>query len=190
MHSLVSRCHALLLVLMVLSIGGLASQAFAQATPEASLEAAISHFNRARQGDADQLEPAIAAFRATPATPALQPLSSVYLGSAITLKGKAARLPWNKMKFTYQGLDSIDQALAALRPEHDRVLVQGTPLSLVTRVVAAATFIAVPDGIFHRRASGKALLAELRRSPLPAATPAAFRAELGAVEASLKESEK
>ncbi|MDO8787067.1 MAG: hypothetical protein Q7J42_03205 [Sulfuritalea sp.] len=190
MHSIVSRCQALLLALAVLSIGGLASQAFAQVTPEAALEAAIGHFNRARQGDADQLEPAIAAFRVAPGNPALQPIYAVYRGSALTLAGKAAWMPWNKMKFTDQGLDSIDQALAALRPDHDRLLVQGTPASLVTRMVAAATFIAVPDGIFHRRVAGKTLLAELRRNPLLAAAPAGFRAELSAVEASLKEAEK
>lgn len=190
MHSLISRCQALLLALMLLAIGGLASQAFAQVTPEVALEAAISHFNRARQGDADQLEPAIAAFRAVPGNPALQPIYAVYRGSALTLAGKAAWMPWNKMKFTDQGLDSIDQALAALRPEHDRLLVQGTPLSLVTRMVAAATFVAVPDGIFHRRAAGKSLLAELRRNPLLAAAPGGFRAELRALETQLQEAEK
>ena len=190
MYSLVSRSQALLVVLIVLSIGGLASQAFAQATPEAVLEMAISHFNRARQGEADQIESAIAAFRAAPGNPALQPIYSVYRGSALTLAGKAAWMPWNKMKFTDQGLDSIDQALAALRPEHDRLLVQGTPASLMTRMVAAATFIAVPDGIFHRRAAGKSLLAELRRNPLLVAAPAGFRAELGMLETRLQEAEK
>jgi hypothetical protein len=99
-------------------------------------------------------------------------------------------MPWNKMKFTEQGLDHIDQALASLRPEHDRVLLQGVPVGMTTRLVAAATFVAVPDGLFHRRAAGKSLLAELRRSPMLATTPGAFRAELGVVEAQLKEAEK
>jgi hypothetical protein len=190
MQSFITRYRQFLLALLMFSVAGFASQAIAQVAPEAAFAAAMSQFNRVRQGDADQLEPAIAAFRATPGNPALQPLYSAYLGSALTLKGKAAWMPWNKMKFTDQGLDSIDQALAALRPEHDRLLVQGTPASLVTRMVAAATFVALPDGMFHRRAAGKALLAELRRSPLLATAPAAFRAELSAVEASLKEAEK
>lgn len=190
MQSLVSRCRLMLALLFLLPISGFAAEAFAQAPGDAAFEAALAHFNRARQGDAEQIEPAIAAFQAAPVKPALQPLYSAYLGSAHTLKGKAAWLPWRKMKFSEQGLDYIDQALAALRPEHDVVVVQGTPASLMTRLVAAATFVAVPDGIFHRRAAGKALLAELRRSPLLAATPAAFRAELDAVEARLKEAEK
>ena len=190
MQSLVSRYRPFLLALLMLPIAAFASQAIAQPAAEAALETALTQFNRARQGEADQLDSAIAVFRAVPGNPALQPLYTVYLGSAHTLKGKAAWMPWNKMKFTEQGLDEIDQSLAALRPEHDRLLVHGTPLSLVTRMVAAASFIALPDGIFHRRAAGKSLLAEIRRSPLLAATPAAFRGELAALEGRLQEAEK
>lgn len=190
MQSLVSRCRLMLVVLFMLPISGFAAAAAAQADGDAAFEAALAHFNRARQGEAEQIEPAIEAFQAAPAKPALQPLYSAYLGSAHTLKAKAAWLPWRKMKFSEQGLDYIDQALAALRPEHDRVMVQGTPASLMTRMVAAATFVAVPDGIFHRRAAGKSLLAELRRSPLLATAPAGFRAELGATESRLQEVEK
>ena len=190
MQSLFSLCRPLLLALLMLPLAGMASQASAQTTADPAFEAALTHFNRARQGDAGQLDSAITGFQAAPGNPALQPLYTAYLGSAQTLKGKAAWLPWNKLKFTEQGLDQIDQALALLRPEHDRLLVQGTPTSLLTRLAAAATFVALPDGIFHRRATGKALLAEIRRSPLLASAPTGFRAELGAIEAQLKEAEK
>lgn len=190
MQFLVSRCRRFLLALFMLPLAGIPTYANAQAATDAAFEAALGQFNRARQGDADQLDAAIAAFQAVPGNPALQPLYSAYLGSAHTLKAKAAWLPWKKMKFSEQGLDHIDQALASLRPEHDRLLVQGTPASLATRMVAAATFVALPDGIFHRRAAGKSLLAEMRRSPLLATAPAGFRAELGVVEAQLKEAEK
>lgn len=187
MQFLVSRCLRLLLALLILSP---ISPAFAQAADDRALEVALIHFNRARQGDADQIDAAISAFQAAPANPALQPLYAAYLGSAYTLRAKAAWLPWNKMKHTEQGLDHIDRALAALRPDHDKVLAQGTPVSLLTRLAAAATFVALPDGIFHRRAAGKALLGEIRRSPLLAAAPAAFRAEVGAIEVRLQEAEK
>lgn len=190
MQSLVSRCRLILLAVFMLPIAGFATPAIAQATADTAFEAALSRFNRARQGETDQLDATIEAFQAVPANPAWQPLYSVYLGSAHTLKAKAAWLPWRKMKFTEQGLDHIDQALAALRPEHDHVLVQAVPLSLATRMVAAATFIALPDGIFHRRLAGKSLLTEMQRSPLLAATPAGFRAELGATEARLQEADK
>lgn len=190
MQSVVSRCRLFLLALLMFPIVGSATPAIAQTAPDPAFEAALAHFDRARQGEAGQLEAAIAAFQAAPGNPALRPLYSAYLGSAKTLQGKAAWLPWNKMKFTEQGLDHIDQALAALRPDHDIVLVQGTPVSLMTRIAAAATFVALPEGIFHRRAAGKALLAEMRRSPLLASAPAGFRAELGTIEAHLKEAEK
>ena len=190
MQFLVFRGRLFLLALLMLPVAGIPTYARAQTATDAAFEAALSQFNRARQGDADQLDAAIAAFQAAPGNPALQPLYSAYLGSAHALKAKAAWLPWKKMKFSEQGLDHIDQALASLRPEHDRLLVQGTPASLATRMVAAATFVALPDGIFHRRAAGKALLAEMRRSPLLATAPAGFRAELGVVEAQLKEAEK
>ncbi len=185
MKILSSQATAFLVAILLLS-----PVAPAQASTDAVFAAALSQFYRARQGDSGQIEAAIAAFQTAPSSPLHQPLYAVYLGSAQALKGKAAWMPWNKMKYTDQGLDQIDQALAALRPEHDRVLVQGVPLALTTRLVAAATFVAVPDGLFHRRAAGKNLLAELRRNPLLASTPEAFRAELGVLEAQLKEAEK
>jgi len=187
MQSLVFRCLRLVLAVLVLPS---TAPVFAQPVDDRALETALGHFNRARHNDADQIEAAIAAFQAAPANPALQPLYSAYLGSAYTLRAKAAWLPWRKLNYTEQGLDHIDQALAALRSEHDRVLVQGTPASLVTRMTAAATFVALPDGIFHRRAAGHALLAELRRSPLLAAAPAGFRAELDALESRAREAGK
>lgn len=183
MQFLVLRLRALLLLLLPLA-------AFAQASGDAGFDAALAHFNRARQGESAEVGQAIVAFQAVPANPALQPLYSAYLGSAQTLQGKAAWMPWNKLKFVEQGLDSIDQGLSALRPEHDRQLVHGVPLGLSTKLVAAATFVALPDGLFHRRLAGKSLLAEIRRSPLLPATPAGFRAELAGVEARLQEVEK
>jgi hypothetical protein len=185
MKSLLVRCKALILSFLLL-----APLALVHASTDDAFAVALSQFNRARQGDTSQIEPAIAAFQAPPANPQHQPLFAAYLGSAQALKGKAAWMPWNKMKYTDQGLDHLDQALASLRPEHDRMLVQGVPLSMTARLVAAATFVAVPDGLFHRRTAGKGLLAELRRSPLLATTPEAFRAELAAVEAQLKEAGK
>lgn len=190
MHTLASRCRQILLTFLLLPIAGFAAQADAQSPGEAAFTAALAQFNRARQGETGQLDEAIAAFQSAPAQPALKPLYTVYLGSAHALKGKSAWMPWNKLKFTEQGLDYIDEALATLKPEHDSVMVQGVPVSLTTKLVAAATFVALPDGIFHRRAAGKSLLAEIRRSPQFAAAPAGFRTQLDAVAAQLQEAEK
>ena len=190
MKFLPSFSKPFMLALFMLSLAGPSSHVFAQPAGHPSFEAALNHFNRARAGNTGELDTAIAAFQTTPDNPALKPLYTAYLGSARTLQGKAAWLPWKKLKLTEQGLDDIDQALAALRPDHDGVLVQGTPVSLATRMVAAATFVAVPDSLFHRRAAGKTLLAELRRSPLSAPAPTGFQAELAAIDSRLKEAEK
>lgn len=157
---------------------------------DASFEDAFRQFDEARQGKSEQIDAAISAFQALPPDTQKQPLYSAYIGSALTLKGKAAWMPWNKLRYPEQGLDQLDQALATLKPEHDKVLVRDVAVSLQTRLVAAATFVALPDGIFHRRAQGAKLLAALRADPLLAAAPATFKAEVAAAEARLQEAQK
>lgn len=156
---------------------------------QAEFEAALRAFDAAR-ADPGRLDAALAALRALPADPPRQPLQEVYLGSVLAMQGKAAWMPWNKLKYVEQGLDRIDAGLAMLKPEHATVLVRGVPVSLQTRLVAAATFVALPDGLFHRRIEGRKQLAALRADPMLAAAPAAFRAEVDAAEARLKEAEK
>ena len=95
-------------------------------------------------------------------------------------------MPWDKMKYSEQGLDHIDRALATLKPDHDRQLVRGVPVSLETRFVAASTFVKLPDGIFHRRAAGQKLLDELLRNPALAAAPEAFRSAVQRTAAEAK----
>ena len=163
--------------------------AYAAPAADAGFDGALREFDAAR-ADEKRVDVAVAALRALPADPQRQPLQAAYLGSALAMQGKAAWMPWNKMKFTEQGLDQLDAALAMLKPEHGTVQVRGVPVTLQTRLVAAATFVAVPDGLFHRRADGRKLLAALRADPLLAAAPAAFRAEVEAAEARLAESAK
>lgn len=168
---------------------GFTPAAFAAPAADGNFDAALREFDAAR-ADEKHLDAAIAALRGLPADPQRQPLAAACLGSALALQGKAAWMPWNKMKFTEQGLDQLDAALALLKPEHGAVLVRGVPVALQTRLVVAATFAAVPDGLFHRRADGRKLLAALRADPLLAGAPAAFRAEVAAAEARLAESAK
>lgn len=137
--------------------------------------AASSSFQQARGGQAGRIEPAIAAFEALAKAEPAQPLYAAYLGSAISLKARDAWMPWTKMKYTEQGLDHVDRALDALKPEHDRLLLRGVPVGLETRLVAASMFIALPDNIFHRRAAGVKLLDQVRRHPALAAAPEPFR---------------
>ncbi len=149
-----------------------------QAASEPQFLDALKAFELARNGEDRQIEPAIAAFDALARAEPQQPAYAAYLGSALTLKAREAWMPWNKLKYSERGLDHIDRALAALKPQHDSQLLRGVPVSLETRLVAASTFLALPDGIFHRRASGKKLIDELLRHPALAAAPAAYRAEV------------
>ena len=137
---------------------------------------AVKTFQQARSGDSSRIEPAIAAFDALAKAEPQQPLYAAYLGSALGLKAGDAWMPWSKVKYSEEGLDHLDRALAALKPEHDGQLVRGVPVSLETRLVAASMFVKLPDSIFHRRAAGLKLLDELLRNPALASAPAEFRA--------------
>jgi len=158
----------------LLAAGTAAAQApIAESAPFAD---AVKTFQQAQGGDSSRIEAAIAAFDALARAEPLQPLYAAYLGSALGLKASDALMPWNKIKYSEQGLDHIDRALAALKPDHDRQLMRGVPVGLETRLVAASMFVKLPDGIFHRRASGTKLLDELLRHPALASAPTEFRA--------------
>ena len=75
------------------------------------------------------------------------------------------------------------QALRRLEPQHDKALVNGIPVSLETRLVAATSFVAVPDMMFHRADSGRQLLQDMMKSPLYAQAPAGFRQQVEALAA-------
>ena len=109
---------------------------------------------------------------ADPATP----LYLAYYGSSFAIKGRDALLPWRKMKLGETGLDLIDKGLRKLKPEHDRQVVRGIPLSLETRLVAVNTFFQVPDMFFHRYDRARTLLEQTRNSELFASAPPSIRA--------------
>src|SRR5471032_35376 len=143
-----------------------------QAASDTEFVDALKTFQQARNGEDRQIEPAIAAFDALARAEPQQPVYAAYLGSALGLKAREAWMPWNKLKYSERGLDHIDQALAALKPQHESQLLRGVPVSMETRLVAASTFLTLPDGIFHRRVTGKKLVDELLRHHALATAPA------------------
>jgi len=151
--------------------------------PESAFVEAVQLVQRASAGDAKAVDGAVAAFEALSRIDPANPLYAAYLGSAIGMKARAAWMPWSKMKYAEQGLDHIDRALQALRPEHERQLVRGTPIGIEARMVAAMNFLKLPDEIFHRRAAGKRLIAEVLEHPGFAASPAPLRAAAHAAAA-------
>ena len=144
---------------------------------------ALQVFMRAQQGQEKDVEPAIAAFEALARAEPGNPVYASYLGSAVSLKARDALMPWNRMKYAEDGLDRLDRALASLKPEHDQALLRGVPMGLEARLVAANTFMRMPDGIFHRRAQGRKLVADLLKNPGLAGAPAGFRAAVDAAAA-------
>ena len=144
---------------------------------------AVQIFMRASGGQEKEVEPAIAAFDALARAEPRNPVYAAYLGSAIALKGRDSWMPWNKMKYVDDGLDHLDRALAALKPEHDITLLRGVPMGIEARLAAANTFLKLPDVIFHRRAQGRKLVAELLNHPALPTAPAGIRAAVDAAAA-------
>ena len=154
------------------------SPAAAQApqNPDKAVVEAVQLAQRASAGDAGAIAPALAAFEALSSADPGQPLYGAYLGMVTGLKARDAWMPWTKLKYAEQALDQTDRALQALTPERERQLVRGAPVGVETRIVAARLYIRTPDEFFHRRASGKKLIAEVMARPDFAAAPAPLRA--------------
>jgi hypothetical protein len=166
---------------LVVGIALAAGSAVAQPGPEAAFIQAVQLVQRASAGDNRAVDAAVSAFEALSRAEPANPVPAAYLGSAKSMRAREAWMPWNKIKYAEEGLDQIDRALAMLAPEHDRRLMRGVPESLETKLVAASTFLKLPDDVFHRRAAGRRLLAEVLASPAYPSAPAGFRASVEAL---------
>jgi hypothetical protein len=162
----------------------------AEAQYNAQFAQALMLYDKARGGERGEVEPAVAAFEALARADPTQPLYGVYLGCAMVLRARDAWMPWNKIRYTEEGLERIDQALAALRPVHDSQLVRGVPVALETKLVAGMTYIKLPDSVFHRRAAGVKLIQELLRHPALAAAPAEFHAAVNRASETVRETSR
>lgn len=137
--------------------------------------AAGAIFHKAQAGDSGATDAAVTRFERLSAASPDQPLYRAYLGAAQTLQGRDAWMPWTQLRATERGLATLDQALRQLEPRHEASGPRQTPVALETRLVAAATFIALPD-LFHRFDEAKAILRAAFASPAFAAAPPALRA--------------
>lgn len=184
-HAFRRRFLAAILLAVVPTVA--APAALAQASG-GSFERALALFREAQAGaDAARAREAFAALaKAEPG----QPVYAAYEGAAGAMMGGQAWMPWNKLRHTEAALDRIDEALALLKPEHERQVVGGLAAAFTTRVVAANTFLAVPDGLFHRRTAGRRLLAQLQAAPGLATASAPARAAVLLVAARSARSEE
>lgn len=149
----------------------------AGAVTDIAFSAAFTQFRAGNSGDSSAVEASADAFTALLKAEPSHPVLMVYAGAATSLKATTTILPWKKMGFAEDGLAQIDKALTLLTPAHDSLLVRGTPAPLEVKFVAANTFLAVP-GFMNRGARGAKLLAEVQASPLFAASPLPFKADV------------
>ncbi|MEF1289837.1 hypothetical protein [Vibrio sp. M260118] len=129
---------------------GLLVTSNAFAAPSESL---IAEYNLAAQGDEDKVEQVYHQLDTQIAQQGADPLSLVYLGSTQTLMGRDAFMPWNKMKYTEQGLATISKGLDLLNqqqtPIEQQEFRQGLPESLLAKSIAGTTFTSLPDMFNH-----------------------------------------
>ncbi len=98
------------------------------------------------------------------------PLAMVFLGSAHTLMGRDALMPWSKLNHTEKGLDEMALAIRLLKPEHDSQHFEHMTVTLQVKSIAAITFVQVPDS-FGRSEDGFELLKEVLTDPAFIALP-------------------
>ncbi|MGC9401170.1 hypothetical protein [Vibrio genomosp. F10] len=124
---------------------------FATNAMAAPSEALISEYNMAAEGDEDKVEIVYEQLNQQIQSQGADALSMVYLGSTQTLMGRDAFMPWNKMKYTEQGLSTISKGLALLDslPVDAQEYRQGLPEALLAKAIAASTFTSLPDMFNH-----------------------------------------
>lgn len=166
----------------------LATAAPQEVAPQGFIEAR-QQFLAGVAGDGKARDAAIESFQRLAAAHPGHPLLAAYAGSATSLAGRDAMMPWNKIKYSEDGADTIEKALAQLTQAHDEALFQGSPESVETRMVAATTLLALPD-FMNRRAAGKRALDGALKSPVFEQAPAPVRARLFALAAKTAAADK
>ena len=169
------KTKATLRVLVLSAALALAGKAMA--LPEAQFQPAFEQFIQATRGNDSAIDKAADAFIALLKAEPGNPVLMAYAGAATSMKANTTWLPWKKMSYADDGMAMLDKALALLTPAHDAVLQNKLPGALEVRFVAANTFLAVP-GFMNRGARGAKLLSEVLNSPLFAASPLSFRADV------------
>ncbi|UGQ44859.1 hypothetical protein [Massilia endophytica] len=171
------------LSLLLIGLCGSALAALEEIAPP-GLAQARQQFFAASGGNRDASDGAIEAFHKLGAAQPGHPIFTAYEGAALALKARDAILPWEKMKHAERGADLVDKALSQLTPAHDEALFHGTPESIEVRLVAANTFLSLPD-FMNRRAQGKRALETALNSPLLPQASDHTRAALYAAAAKL-----
>jgi hypothetical protein len=160
------------------------------ADPAAAFAEATDAFRRANAGEPGAAARAKTLLDRLAAAHPQDPVVLAYAGSATTLVARDESSPIERMKGVDAGLDQLDLAVRLLGPEHDRPLPGRLPARVETLLIAAATFVALPDGVFHRVQDGKAMVAGVVAGPAFGQLPPAIRARFHMLAAQAARAEK
>ncbi len=178
------RIIPILLAVLLASVCSYSHAAPKEVAPS-EFGAAVQQFGAGAKGDAKARDGAIDAFRALAASHPGHPLFGVYEGAATALQGRDAMLPWNKMQLAEKGANQIEKSLAQLTSAHDEALIQGSPESILARLIAANTLLALPS-MMNRHAAGQRAVEAALASPALANASEPVRAALIKLGADLK----
>jgi hypothetical protein len=134
-------------------------------------------------GDARAAARAAALYEQLSAASPEDPVLLAYAGAATALTGRDASTPLEAMTLTDAGLARLDKAVKRVGPQLD------PPRRFEAWLVAANTYLSVPDDVFHRLADGKAVLAQALADPALPHLPPSIRAQLARLEARAAQAE-
>lgn len=135
-------------------------------------------FESGRKGSVSDIGLAQQQFRGLLSAEPANPLYLAYFGSTYTLQARESTLPWTRIHLINQGVELLDQALSSLHAIEGRAPSADTGVRLETRLVAIATYIALPDALFHRLTIAKRTLQEALASPAFAGADVDLRGHL------------
>ena len=159
------RTSALSALLLLAAAAGNSPLARGATDQPAAFNAARTAFEAARAGSHVEVDHAHELFsRLVDAEPG-NPLYLAYFGSSYTLQARESRLPWTKIKLVNQGVELLDRSLASLHGGASQASQAGSTISLETRLIAIATFIALPDSMFHHMDAARRELQAALTSP-------------------------
>lgn len=105
-------------------------------------------------------------------------LLKTYLGSSYTMVGRDSFFPWNKIKYTETGLDILEKAIDSIGAAENQIITTTKfkgKVALQMQMIAAITFLQVPNSIFKSKSFGMELMQKILQDPdLKTLVPAAI----------------
>ncbi len=147
------------------------------ATSETLFPKAHNLFERSLAGDESVTPVALQFFNILSMSYRDNPLFIAYKGSSYTLLGRDSWMPWNKAEYTEKGLAFIDKSLQMLKPKHDQETMRTVPISIETRLVALATFVAIPESFGYLK-KAKVVLKNILQSTAFTVSPTIVQAQV------------